>query len=209
MSRWKENPMKGKIAVFVSIAALAMFIAAPMASASGYDFWWRMLIRGEYVFTGSGACTLAPTGFKENFTPKDPGLAWMGPNFWAGVYTFNSNNTGKMEAHQVYHDGPPFYGAGAANLSWEFTYEMDGPEITFTLIPHTYSLEYTLGPNTRVLPKVVPPSLAYFDKPWTGRISPDGRTLFVFYGVPMKLVIPELGGIEAVCQAVHQGFKTH
>jgi hypothetical protein len=201
--------MKGnikKLAVLASVFAIAMLMAVPMASA--HDFWWKFLIRGEYAFTGSGACTLAPTGFNENFTPKDPGSAWMGPNFWAGVYTFNSNNTGKMEAHQVYHDGPPFYGAGAANLSWEFTYEMDGPEITFTFIPRTYSLEYTLGPNTGVLPKVVPPSLAYFDKPWTGRISPDGRTLFVFYGVPMKLVIPELGGIEAVCQAVHQGFKT-
>ena len=188
-----------------------MLMAVPMASA--HDFWWRMLIRGEYAFTGSGACTLAPTGFNENFTPKDPGSAWMGPNFWAGVYTFNSNNTGKMEAHQVYHDGPPFYGAGAANLSWEFTYEMDGPEITFTFIPGTYYLEYTEGPNAGL--KVETPNPVVFDHPWTGRISPDGRNLFVFYGVPMKLIIPE--GIlfpgaplfELICNGVHQGFKTH
>ena len=200
----KENIKK--LAVFVILGAVAMFIAVPMASA--HDSWWKMLIRGEYTFTGSGACTLAPTGFNDNFTPKDPALASMGPNFWAGVYTFNSNNKGKMEAHQVYQDGPSAYGAGAANLSWEFTYEMDGPEITFTFIPGTYSLEYTLGPNT-VFPKLDPAPLAYFTEPWTGRISPDGRTLFVFYGVPMTLVIPDLGGIELICQGVHQGFKTH
>ena len=132
----------------------------------------------------------------------------MGPNFWAGVYTFNYNGKGKMVSHQVYQDGPPAYGAGAANLSWEFTYEMDGPEITFTFIPGTYSLEYTWGPNT-VFPKLVPPTPAYFTEPWTGRISPDGRTLFVFYGVPMKLIIPEFGNLEVVCNGVHQGFKTH
>ena len=50
-----------KVAVFVSVVAIAIFIAVPMASAS--DFWWKILIRGEYTFTGSGACTLAPTGF--------------------------------------------------------------------------------------------------------------------------------------------------
>jgi hypothetical protein len=203
--------MKGnakKAAVFVSVVAIVMFIAAPMASAS--DFWWKFLIHGEYAFTGSGACTLSPTGF-DNFTPVDPTKASMGPNFWAGVYTFNYDGTGKMDSHQVYQEGPPTYAAGAANLSWEFTYEMDGPVITFTFKPGSYSLEYTLGPNTGL--KVVPPpggkTLAYFTEPWTGRISPDGKTLFVFYGVPMTLVIPDLGGIELICQGVHQGFKTH
>ena len=198
--------MKGKIAVFVSVAAIAMFIA--VSTASAYYSWWKMLIRGEYAFTGSGACTLAPGGFKTDFTPNIPDLAWMGPNFWAGVYTFNYDGTGKMVSHQVYQDGPPNYAAGAANLSWEFTYEMDGPEITFTFMTGTYNLEYTLGPNVLSPPPLPPLEYVYFDQPWKGRISPDGRTLFVFYGVPMKLVIPELGGIEAVCQAVHQGFKT-
>ena len=194
-----------KLAVLASVAAIAMLMAVPMASA--HDSWWKMLIRGEYAFTGSGACTLAPGGFKTDFTPNIPDLAWMGPNFWAGVYTFNYDGTGKMVSHQVYQDGPPNYAAGAANLSWEFTYEMDGPEITFTFKPGTYSLEYTLGPNAGK-PSPFPLEIAYFDQPWTGRISPDGKTLFVFFGVPMKLIfIPEV--FEAVCHGVHQGFKTH
>lgn len=198
-----------KVALFVSVAAIALLIAIPMASAYDYpNSWWKMLIRGEYAFTGSGACTIAPGGFKDDnpFVPKDPDSASMGPNFWAGVYTFNYNGTGKMEAQQVYQDGPPNYGAGAANLSWEFTYKMDGPDITFTFIPGTYSLEYTLGPN--VGGWLPPLEEVYFDQPWAGRISPDGRTLFVFYGVPTKLIFIR-GAFEAICNGVHQGFKTH
>ena len=210
--------MKGnakKVAVFVSVAAIAIFIAVPMASAYDYpNYWWRILVRGEYAFTGSGACTLAPGGFNEKFVPNLPTYAGMGPNFWAGVYTFNYDGTGKMDAHQVYQEGPPTYSAGAANLSWGFTYEMDGAEITFTFIPGTYYLQYTEGPNAPLI-NVVPPNTVVFDKPWTGHISPDGRTLFVFYGVPMKLIIPEgvlfpgAPMIEGICNGVHQGFKTH
>ena len=93
-----------KLAVIMVIVATAMFMAVPTASAD--DSWWKMLIRGEYAFTGSGACTLAPGGFNDNFTPKFPELASMGPNFWEGVYTFNHNGKGKMETRQCYHEGP-------------------------------------------------------------------------------------------------------
>jgi len=203
--------MKGnikKLAVFVMIAGIAMFMAVPTASAN--DLWWKMLIHGEYAFTGSGACTLAPGGFDENFKPYNAIYASMGPNFWEGVYTFNYNGKGKMDARQSYQLGPDntpnTYSAGSDLLSWEFEYKMDGPEITFTFIPETYSLEYLEGPNKGL--KLLPPNNAVFDKPWTGRISPDGRNLFVFYGGPAKLEIPEFG-IELICNAVHQGFKTH
>jgi hypothetical protein len=206
--------MKGngkKLAVFLIVAAIAMFIAGPTASAN--DFWWKSLIHGEYAFSGSGACTLAPGGFDENFKPYNATYASMGPNFWEGVYTFNYNGKGKMEARQSYQLGPdPMfpYSAGSDLLSWEFEYKMDGPEITFTFIPGTYTLEYLEGPNKGVklpLPNESS-SQVTFDQPWTGRISPDGRNLFVFYGGPAKLKVPEFG-IELICNAVHQGFKTH
>ena len=208
--------MKGKIAVFVSVAAIAMFIAVPMASASGYDFWWKSLIHGEYAFTGSGACTLAPGGFYENFTPKFPASANMGPNIWEGVYTFKNNGKGKMEARQCYNEGPNAmfpYSSGCVLLSWEFEYQMDGAEITFTFIPGTYYLKYVEGPNKDLELKT--PNTVVICQPWTGRISPDGRNLFVFYGVPMKIIIPEgilfpgAPYIELICNGVHQGFKTH
>jgi len=205
--------MKGKIAVFVSVAAIAMFIA--VSTASAHDSWWKMLIHGEYAFSGSGACTLAPDGFnEENFTPKVPGGASMGPNVWEGTYTFYLNGKGKMDAQQCYNEGPNAmfpYSSGCALLSWEFEYEMDGAEITFTFIPGTYALEYTAGPNVGVVPPIIPTSSTEFNQPWTGRISPDGRNLFVFYGGPFKIKVLDfdfLPDLEIICNGVHQGFKT-
>lgn len=208
--------MKGnikKLAVLAGIAAIAMFIAIPAASAN--DFWWKMLIRGKYAFTGSGACTLAPGGFNPDFTPKNPTFASMGPNFWEGVYTFNYDGKGKMETRQCYNEGPNAmfpYSSGCVLLSWEFEYKMDGAEITFTFIPGTYYLEYIEGPNVGVIPPITPPNGVVFDKPWTGRISPDGRNLFVFYGGPFKFDLPAPPPFEVfgvICNGVHQGFKTH
>ena len=200
-----------KLAVFVMIIALAIFMAVATASADGQKY--RKTLQGEYAFTGSGAGTLALTGFNENFTPKDSGSAWMGPNFWEGVYTFNRNGTGKMDAQQCYHDGPNApvpYSSGCALLSWEFEYEIYGGAITFTFIPGTYSLVYTVGPNVVFPPIPIdnnPPSLTEFEQPWTGRISPDGKNLFVFYGGPFKPKIVEFG-LEVICNTVHQGFRT-
>ncbi len=210
--------MKGnakKVAVFISVVAIAMFIAIPMASASGYDSWWKMLILGEYAFTGSGACTSAPGGFKDDFTPTDATVAGpMGPNFWEGFYWFHYNGTGKMETQQCYQDGYPTYAAGCALLSWEFEYEMDGAEITFTLIPGTYYLKYIKGAMAGKGFDVPVGNTVEF-KPWTGRISPDGRHLFVFYGGPFKFDLPGppgppfYGVVGVICNGVHQGFKTH
>ena len=198
-----------KLAVFVMIIALAVFMAVTTASADGQKY--RKSLHGEYAFSGSGACTLAPTGFKADFTPEEPGIASMGPNFWEGIYTFNYNGKGKMETQQCYNEGPDAmfpYSSGCANLSWEFEYEMDGGAITFTFIPGTYSLVYTVGLNKGALPPITTPSLTVFDQPWTGRISPDGKNLFVFYGGPFKIKILDFGSFEAICNTVHQGFKT-
>ncbi len=205
--------MKGntkKLVVFAGVATIVMLMTVPTASAN--DFWWKALIHGEYAFTGSGACTLAPGGFNDKFAPNNTATTSMGPNFWEGTYTFNYGGKGKMDAKQRYQEGPPNYGSGVANLSWEFTYQMDGSVITFTFKPGTYSLEYIEGPNAGVVPKLPLgdqfPSQVTFDHPYTGRISPDGMDLYVFFGVPMKITIPEFGGLQLICQGVHQGFKT-
>ena len=210
--------MKGngkKLVVFVIIAALAVFMAVAPAWADGQKY--RKTLQGEYAFTGSGVCTLSPTGFV-GFIPNTPDSAWMGPNFWEGVYTFNRNGKGKMETQQCYNEGPAAtvpiiptvpYSSGCADLSWEFEYEIDGGAITFTFIDTTYSLVYTVGPNVGVLPPINTPSLTEFSQPWTGRISPDGKNLFVFYGGPFLIKIKEFGpSFEAICNTVHQGFRT-
>ena len=87
-----------KLAVIMVIAATVMFMAVATASADGQKY--RKTLHGEYAFIGSGACTLAPGGFNDNFTPKFPELANMGPNLWEGVYTFNQSGKGKMETRQ-------------------------------------------------------------------------------------------------------------
>jgi hypothetical protein len=201
--------MKGngkKLSVFVMIVALAIFMSVAAASADGEKY--RKTLHGEYAFTGSSACTIVPGGFYPNFTPKNPELAALGSNFWEGVYTFNSNGKGKMDTQQCTNDGANAmfpYSSWCVRLSWEFEYEIDGGEITFTFIPHTYSLEHFAGPMVGM--KLLPPNDAVINQPWTGRISPDGKTLSVFYGGPCKLTIPEFG-IELICNGVHQGFKT-
>ena len=178
------------------------------ASADGQKY--RKTLHGEYAFIGSGACTLAPGGFNPDFTPVNPTIASMGPNLWEGVYTFNHNGKGKMETRQCYNDTPS-YSSGCADLSWEFEYEIDGGAITFTFIDKTYSLVYTVGPNANVFPPINTPSLTKFSQPWTGRISPDGKNLFVFYGGPFKIKVLDfdfLPDLEIICNTVHQGFKT-
>jgi len=207
--------MKGngkKLAVFVMMVALAIFMSVATASADGQKY--RKTLHGEYAFIGSGACTLAPGGFNPDFTPVNPTIASMGPNLWEGVYTFNHNGKGKMETRQCYNEGPNAmfpYSSGCARLSWEFEYEMDGGGITFTFIPGTYYLEYIEGPNVGVIPPITPPNGIVFEKPWTGRISPDGKNLFVFYGGPFKFDLPApppFGVFGVICNGVHQGIRT-
>jgi hypothetical protein len=114
-----------------------------------------------------------------------------------------------MVTRQCYNDGPPAYSSGCADLSWEFEYELDGGAITFTFIPGTYYLKYTEGPNVGL--KIILPSLTEVNQPWTGRISPDGKNLFVFYGGPFKFDLPApppIGVFGVICNGVHQGFKT-
>ena len=82
-----------KLGVFVAIFSIALFTAA---TASAFDHNWKA-IHGEYAFIGSGACLFAP-GFTDDthFTPTGPST--MGPNTWEGVYTFNRDGTGEMQA---------------------------------------------------------------------------------------------------------------
>jgi hypothetical protein len=195
--------MNKKLAVFLVIAGMMMFMFVAAASADGQKY--RKTIHGEYAFIGSGACTVAPGGFKPDFTPVNPDNASMGPNFWEGVYTFNHDGKGKMDTQQCSNPGPREYGSFCSRLSWEFEYEIDGGEITFTFILGTYYLEYLSGPMAGFI--LAPPNQATIDQPWTGRISPDGKTLFVYFGGACKLTIPEFG-MQIICNGVHQGLKT-
>ena len=199
MSRGKGFQMKTsmkKLTVFVMMAAIALFASAATASAGGQT------IKGEYAIFGSGACLFAP-GFTDDthFIPSSTVGVTVGPNTWEGVYTFYKDGTGEIIALNRFVDTTP--SAGRAQISWKFTYTVDGDKITFTYIPNTYVATWDYGPLAGV-------TLTDFviTTPYSGRISPDGKNLFVSFGVPMKLIAP-FPGLEIVCNGVLQGFRTN
>ncbi len=210
-SRKKEIQMKGnikKLAIFVTIAAIAMFTVVAMASAT--DKQWSEAIHGEYAFTGTGACLFAFLGFEQNFTPIGGASMSMGPgpNFWDGVMTFKKDGEGSLSARHRYMDIPPNPAAGLVDFYWEFTYTLERGKITFTEIPASYRAEYQEGPQKGfVLSNVA------FSQAYDGYLSADGKNLIVSLGVPLKLkpVTPIPGlppDIEIICSGTFQGFRT-
>jgi len=189
MSRWKEIEMKGnskKLAVLMIVAAFTLFMAVPITWADG--LLWNKAIQGKYAFSGAGACLIGGN---------------VGPNTWEGVYIFNYDGTGSMDALNRYVDTtPPSGTAGSAQVHWDFTYTVNGYKITFTYVPNSYVATYLNGPF-----KGLTLSHVDFSGTWDGGISPDGENLFVSFGVPLTLTIHDLGGLQAVCNGVHQGFR--
>ena len=190
-----------KLVVFVVVFSIAIFMTVATALAGSQTIKGRnAVLQGEYAFVGSGACLFAP-GFTDDnpFIPTGPST--IGPNTWEGVYTFKRNGTGETQAVNRFVDTAP--SAGLAHIYWRFTYTVDKGKITFTYVPDSYVATWDYGPLAGgELTGVA------FTEPYSGRISPDGETLFVSFGVPMKL-IPPFPGLELVCNGVHQGFKTH
>ncbi len=90
--------MKGnikKLAVFMMIAAIAMFTVVPMASA---DPPFLPALRGQYGATGGGTSLLAPLGFGSNLIPNGPPGAYVSQTCSVeGVYTFERDGTGSFE----------------------------------------------------------------------------------------------------------------
>jgi hypothetical protein len=111
---------------------MAMFAAVAMAWDN--DHSRNRLIHGEYYFVGAGPCVLAPGGFNGILQPNtgESGPWNMSDSTWEGVYKFNYDGTGMMEAifrvverpSDVWFSGPgsDIPDAGAANVSWKFNY---------------------------------------------------------------------------------------
>ena len=127
MSQLKETQMKGnikKLAVFVIVAVLAMFIVVAAASA-----WWpaRNALWGQYAVTGGGACVSCPPGTID--ITKDVfllgGCTNYSPDVVEGVYTFYTNNTGTFKGtlRILMFDaaGVPLFGA-SMDTEWTFKY---------------------------------------------------------------------------------------
>jgi len=184
--------MKGnveKLAVFVIIAAIAMFMVVAMASADDHH-----AIRGQYAASGGGGCLIAPLGFD----PKNPGVpnydaqgAWIIQTFSnEGVWTFDRNGTGSVQSvvrfvTQAYTTPPPPIGvgpvppsAGAQDITFSFHYTItDQAVITVTVDQGTYTGRWFYGPA---------PTTPYYADGLvlTGAVAPDGKTITLNRGLP-------------------------
>ena len=176
--------MKGRIAVFVSVAALAVFMVVATASAGGLNRIHNT-IEGKYAATGSSQCTTAVDGF-ENLTPN--GDYWsVGMSTIIAIYTFNLDGSGSMEGinrimslpggftytpdGDVPNDKP--MGVVMDPYSYEFTYTVtDEGLITFTVVPGTFHLGGDACADA--IPK-------------HGVISADGKTIVIECGPPLVL----------------------
>ena len=200
--------MKGnikKLAVFVMIAAMAVFAA--MATASAFDDEWSHTIRGKWAFTGFHACLTAfPPGFDADLSPLN-GSAPINSQSWLGEYTFKHSG-GALDA--VAHDvgaSQPGSGGGSVSVHWEFNYTVknDG-KITFTLVPGSYIATWLTGTQAG--------QPAYFDFPgsWDGVISPDGNHMFLTWGAPLILYLLDSQGgnrigVQIICNGSFVLFR--
>jgi hypothetical protein len=200
-----------KLTVFGMIAALVLFVAAAMASAS--DDGWSNTIQGKFAVTGSNACLIAPGGFDSSLQPQQipiPGvpLSFQSAQTWEGVYTFKHSGKGALDviAHDV---GGPTGGGGSLSIHWDFNYTVNhGGLITFTLVPKSYIGQWLTGLQA--------PNYEYLGikDSWGGVISPDGNQIFVTWGAPLILYlldtktseIPTVG-VQVICNGSFVLFR--
>jgi hypothetical protein len=190
-----------KLAVFVMIIALAIFMAVSPAWAGG-----RQTIQGEYAVVGSAQCAMSSPGINpETLLPEGGGSLSPSPvNFYNGTYKFSHNGWGSASlTGKGFNNGPPpdfFVGGWVQLLEFEFNYTVEDGEITFTTIQGTDASTTIAGQG--------PPPLYLSSGPQKGNISPDGKTLLIHCGAP---VIINIGGlpfpVEAICNMSLNGFR--
>lgn len=168
--------MKGsikKLAVFVIIPAIAMFILTGMASAHPP---FPRAIRGQYAFMGTNTCMLAPLGFNPDLTPIQK-LAVISNEYRQGIYTFEKNGTGSSTLQAsviVIPYGPTLPSASTKTIEYDFTYTVaDDGMITITPVPGTYFSTNTSGPSNGVTYQVEGSS-------FKATITPDGKNITTF-----------------------------
>jgi len=204
--------MKGngkKLAVFVTVAALALFVAVATASADPKD---DHALKGQYAFSGPGHCVVSPAGFGDNYTPNVPDIVFASSQIWEGVYTFNRDGSGSIRASHRTFDHPSL-AIGMANVSWDFTYKMIDKDRFQTFLPEgNYDkVEFTAGTNCDPVTKQC--ATLFFDVvgPCDGVVARDGDTIIITCGPPTKLILCEPGTLcthtpfEAYCTFSHQG----
>lgn len=120
-----------KLAVFVMMAAIAIFIAAATASANG-----PLRIKGEYAFSGGGNLIQTPYANWDStnptpFTLFDPTHVSFSSYHAYGIVTFKHNGTGTIDMYSLgTPTAPLFTGASPWNpsyyhITYTFTYTIN------------------------------------------------------------------------------------
>jgi hypothetical protein len=188
--------MKGnikKLALFVMIAAIAMF--ATTATAWDQGNYWNHSIQGDYAVTGFNNCLFGIGGFPETTGPNPPaGIFFLteqqplqnGFGAVEGILTFDGHGNGSYKGwnyvNMVPALGPP--GPAQASLSQvniKFKYTVgEGGQITFKTLDCDYVV---CGP---VVGGTCQGSNTYFRIPnYYGVISPDGMNINITLGPPI------------------------
>ena len=177
-----------KLAVFVMIIALAIFMAVATASADGEK--WKHGIKGDYAVTGTNSCVTAPAGF----TDGQPGEGWQTiQGYLLGIFSFHPNGKGEFRSKV----------AG----SLQFTPETPKPPVLFEA-PFDYNFTYKVTGDGVISFDVIPcagiPGSWNNDGPNEGVISPDGQSLIVYCSTSVILTQCDPG----TCSDVGEGSCT-
>ncbi len=175
--------MKGdikKLAVFLIIVAITIFMAAGTASAESNN----SKVSGEYAVTGKMSCLLS-SGFTPNFTPIDPASAAGNSSTFQGIATFKHNGTGKFDSTGVLLTPPPVPSpqvprANEFDFSFTFTYHVENDD-TITIDADKDSFQVTFNTGPKIAPWFTADHFSL-----SGMVSADHKILTL--GPPTTLI---------------------
>jgi len=174
--RGKEIQMKGnskKLAVFVSITAIAMFTVVALTWAD--DRSGKEAIEGEYAMMSAGTCLFSLGGFDSNYKPI--GASWPGSTMATGIWTFHRNGTGTVQGTAYQLTLPPNANPHAATQSFSFNFTYKGTDddtITADMVG-LFNATFLTGPNAHYT--VTTDTYHFF-----GNISADHKTITLANG---------------------------
>jgi len=181
-----------KLTVLVVIVAIAMFMPVGMTLAGQlFPQPFRHSIQGVYAATGFQMCLLAQCGFLENFVPRAASYGFGSTQSLSieGVFKFERDGTGEASITKRSINFAPTLppdilsaSAGVVIDTWTFTYTVTG-DGSYTMKPDkdSYKSKWTAGPY----------DAEFTVNGWlfNGSISPDGKTITLNTGVPVKATL--------------------
>ena len=195
-----KSSMK-KLAVFVIIAAIAMFTVVATASAGDY---YPKAIWGQYAATGSQTCLLALCGVDTEYVPIGSGTGSVQSLNIEAVFKFKPDGNGTASMTKRSINLPPTLptipsaSAGVVADSFNFTYTVkDDGTVTMQVVPGTYTSTWTYGPYKGA-------SYTVYGVSFEGTITPDGMMLTLNSGMPSEAsltppIVPPCGDATLIC----------